>query len=302
MNELDIRIILLILILNSCLAVLFFIIGIFKQKGKRATTFLAAWFILTAPLIGILYLLVSQIMYYFRKSREADKSDISFFQDREEIVIPPDVNVELNFVPIEDAMAVSDKRSLRKLLLDSMAKSEKQTISSLFPAINSDDSESSHYVASLITDTLSTAKTSIQKYMEKLKKNPENVELNLEVFNYIHEVLSIKIMSRLEEQTFISILGEVTNTLYEKNLWYLTGEHYLKIIDLYIGIEDYDNAYKWMMRANRYRGDTLETYKANLHLYFAQKNSAAFLDTLNRLKKSDIIVDEEVLNLFRLYH
>ncbi|MFA5528093.1 MAG: hypothetical protein WC996_05710, partial [Peptostreptococcales bacterium] len=143
---------------------------------------------------------------------------------------------------------------------------------------------------------------SIQKYMEKLKKNPENVELNLEVFNYIHEVLSIKIMSRLEEQTFISILGEVTNTLYEKNLWYLTGEHYLKIIDLYIGIEDYDNAYKWMMRANRYRGDTLETYKANLHLYFAQKNSAAFLDTLNRLKKSDIIVDEEVLNLFRLYH
>lgn len=300
-GKLDVQITLIILAINFVIAILFFIIALFKNKLERSTFFMLSFFIFVAPVVGLIYIVLGLGLYSYRRNNKVDMSDVSFDRERESILTLPDKDIELNYVPVEDAIAISDKNSLRKLLLDIMLNSGQNSLSSIFAAIKSDDSESSHYAASLIMETLSEARINIQNYVEKLKANPEDVDLNLKALDYIDKILAINVMNEIEKQTYIYILNDVSSILYERNLWYMTGEHYLKLIDWLIEIKDYSLAHKWLVRVNNYRKDIIESYKASLHLYYAQNNSVDFLRTLDDLKASNIIVDQEILDLFRFY-
>ena len=135
----------------------------------------------------------------------------------------------------------------------------------------------------------------------QMQKNPEDVEINLLTLEYIHDILNLKIMNNVEQKSYIYILDNVAENLFTHNLWYMTATHYLWMTDLFLSVKDYNMADKWVTRAGAYRPYMLDTFKANLHLYFEQKNQTAFFDCLNELKNSDILVDEEILSLFRLY-
>jgi hypothetical protein len=293
--------VLVILILNMLIAFIVFVAAFFQKKGRRSTVFMLSWFILIVPLLGILYTLLGRFISFLNRRRNVDMSDVSFSQEREKLVIPPDRESEMNYVPIQDAMAVSDTASLRRLLLDTLRNNAKKTISSVAVAMNSKDTETSHYAASIILDALSEYRSTAQNMLEQMRKHPEDVEMNLLIFDYMYDILSMKIMNNVEQRSYIYILDDVAENLFSYNLWYMTATHYLWMTDLFISIRDYDMADKWVTRAGTYRPYMLDTFKANLHLYFEQQNQTAFFDCLNELRASDIIVDEEIMSLFRLY-
>ncbi len=293
--------VLLILILNSLIALIVFITAFFRKKGQRNTVVMLSWFILIVPLFGLLYILLGLFFSFLSRKKNVDMSDISFNQEREKIILPPNSETEMNYVPIQDAMAVSDTSSLRRLLLDTLRNNAKKTVSSIVVAMNSEDTETSHYAASIILDALSECRTTAQNMILQMQKHPEDVELNLLSLDYIHEILSMKIMNEVEQKSYIYIMDNVAENLFHHNLWYMTATHYLWMTDLFISIKNYDMADKWASRAGLYRRYMLDTYKAFLHLYFEQQNKTAFFDCLSELRESNIIVDEEIMNLFRLY-
>lgn len=292
--------VLLILILNSLIALIIFIMALF-QKGQRNTKLMLSWFIFIVPFFGLLYIILGLFFSFLSRKKNVDMSDISFSQEREKLVLPPDSETEMNYVPIQDAMAVSDNSSLRRLLLDTLRNNAKKTISSIAVAMNSRDTETSHYAASIILDALSECRTTAQNLIEQMRKHPEDVELNLLALDYIHEILNMKIMNEVEQKSYIYIMDNVAENLFQHNLWYMTATHYLWMTDLFISVKNYDMADKWVSRAGLYRQYMLDTYKAYLHLYFEQQNQTAFFDCLSELRESNIIVDEEIMNLFRLY-
>ncbi len=293
--------VLVIIILNTLIALSVLIMAFLKKKEVRSSMLMLAWFIFIVPLIGILFILLGRLISWLNRKKNVDMSEVSFSQDREKLVLPPDQETEMNYVPIQDALAVSDTESLRKLLLDALRNNAKKTVSSIAAAINSKDTEASHYAASVILDALSEFRATAQSMLEQMHKLPEDVEMNLLTFEYIYDVLSMKIMTQIEQESFIYTLNTVAENLFIHNLWYMTASHYLYMTDLFISIKDYILAEQWAQRAFRYRPDVLETYKASLHLYFDQHDQKAFFECLNRLRDSDIIIDEEILNLFRLY-
>lgn len=291
-----------ILVINSFLALTVLFLSLFKYKEKRRTMILLSWFIFIVPLAGIIYLVTGLLINYIIRKRNVDMSDVSFSQEREKLILPPNQEVELNYVPINDAIAVSDTASLRKLLLDTMLSNAKRKLSSVAIAMNSSDTESSHYAATMVMDALSDLRAAAQDMVEKLKKLPEDVEINLLAFDFIYEFLDLKIMSDIEQEAYIYTLDDVAENLFIYNLWYMTATHYLKLTDLFISVKNYNMAEKWCSRAEKYRPNMLDTYKAKLHLLFNQQNYKSFFECLEKLKKSDIIVDHEIINLFRLYY
>lgn len=293
--------VLLILILNTMIAICVMIAAFFQKKEQRSTVFMLSWFLFIVPLFGLLYILLGLFISFLNRKKNVDMSDVSFSQEREKLVLPPDRETEMNYVPIQDAMAVSDTASLRRLLLDTLRNNAKRTVSSIAVAMNSKDTETSHYAASIILDALSECRSTAQNMLDQMQKHPEDVEVNLLTFSYIHEILCMKIMNDIEQKTYIYIMDDVAENLFHQNLWYMTATHYMWMTDLFISAGDYDMAEKWVTRAVLYRPNMLDTYKANLHLYFKRQNQAAFLNCLNELRDSDIIVDEEIMNLFRLY-
>lgn len=228
-------------------------------------------------------------------------SDVSFSQERENLILPPNQEAEMNYVSIHDAIAVSDTASLRQLLLDTMLSNAKRKVSSIAIAMNSNDTESSHYAATMIMDLLSELRSVSQDMIENMKKLPEDVEMNLLTFDFIYEFLSLKIMSDVEQESYIYTLNDVAENLFTYNLWYMTATHYLQVTDMFLSIKDYAMAEKWCQRAEKYRPNMLDTYKAKLHLYFEQHNYNEFFECLDSLRNSDISVDKETIDLIRIY-
>lgn len=302
MNQAELWPVLLVIILNSLLAVIIFVVGIFQKRQKRSTIIMLSLFFFIVPLMGLLYILLGFFLNSFIRKGNVDMSDVSFNQEREKIILSPDQDIEMNYVPIQDAIAVSDTISLRRLLLDTMLSEAKKKVSDIAIAMSSTDTEASHYVATIIMDTLSELRSEANNMLESMKKFPEDVEMNLLTFDYIYEFLSLNIMSDLEQESYIYTLDDVAENLFTYNLWYMTARHYLMITDLFISIKDYIMAEKWIERASQYRPNMLDTYKAKLHLYFEQHNNEAFFKCLDELKNSDIIVDKEILDLFHVYY
>lgn len=180
--------VLLILIGNYLIAFLVFIAAFFQKKEQRSTVFMLSWFLSIVPFFGLLYILLGRFISFLKRKKNVDMSDVSFSQEREKLILPPDRETEMNYVPIQDAMAVSDTTSLRRLLLDTLRSNAKKTISSIAAAMNSKDTETSHYAASMILDALSECRLTAQNMIWQMQKNPEDVEINLLTLEYIHDI------------------------------------------------------------------------------------------------------------------
>ena len=294
--------VLIICIINLLTALTVFILAFVQRKYTRSSMLQLAWFLVIVPVIGAMYILIGLFISFLYRKQTVDMSDISFSQEREKMVQPPDRETEMNYVPIQDAMAVTDTPNLRRLLLDTLRNNAKKTVASIAAAMNSMDTETSHYAASAILDALSEFRSTAQSMLENMKRIPEDVEMNLLTFDYLIEILTMNIMTSVEQEAYIYTLDQVAENLFTHNLWYMMASHYLLITDLFISIKDFLMADKWVLRACRYRPDELDTYKARLHLYFNQHNNTAFFECLKELKDTDILVDDEVINLFRLYN
>ncbi len=291
-----------ILIINFLLAILIILYAIFVNRKEASTLVMMSCFILFVPLVGPIFLLFVFLSNHLFYMKNDDLSNISFSQEREDLILSPDYEKEINYVPLHDAILISDNTSLRNLLLNTMLSSAKRKISNISLAIASEDTEASHYAATIMMDVLSELQSAAQNLIENLQKYPEDVEMNILAFDYLYELLELNIMSSIEQEAYIHTLNDVADNLFKYNLWYMTADYYLKMTELFISISDYNMAYRWTLRAEKYRPDTLETYKAKLHLYYVQKDNKAFFEHLDKLKNSSIIVDKETLDLFHTYY
>lgn len=80
-----------------------------------------------------------------------------------------------------------------------------------------------------------------------------------------------------------------------------TAEGYEKIFLRILEIRDYDKAGKWCLRmAGQFPGE-LPAYTCRLKLYFARQDREAFFETLDSLKKSNVVIDSETLELIRVF-
>ena len=66
-------------------------------------------------------------------------------------------------------------------------------------------------------------------------------------------------------------------------------------------MKDYGVAETWCRRMEEQYPDELSAYTCRLKLYFARQDREAFFQTLDALKKSDVVIDRETLELIRIF-
>ena len=291
----------IILLINTIVALIVFFAGLFQAPGRRGTVLMFSWFIFICPVAAILFVVFGKLISHFYKTQNVDLEDISFSKEREKIVFPPNRDVEMNYVPLEDAMVVTDTANLRQLLIDVLKNNDREMLKGIACAINNSDTEVSHYAAAAILDILSDFRASVQNLLMQIKRYPDIVKINLFALEYIYQMLTMNIMNDAEQRSMIYTENEVAENLFKYNVWYMTAEHYLWLTDLMISVQDYPIAETWADRAWEHCKGQLDTYKARLHIYYAEKRTDAFLACIKELKNTDIAVDKEILNIFRIY-
>ncbi len=286
----------------------FLLVPILRERQKvrytdqRISYLIKFIVMLLCPVVGPLFFAVGQLLYFTLFQQDADLEDVIFSKERVATHLHPDEERERNMVPLEEAIAVSDKASLRTLMMNIVKGDIEKSLSAIALALNSEDSETSHYAASVLRDELNEFRVNARKVYEEIKKeDPGQTEYEHILIPYMNRVLEQKVFTGMEQESFVHLLDEAGEILYRKEKAQITSRYYEWICLRLLEIRDFSRMEEWCRRAAKAYPMELSTYTCQLKLYFTKQEKENFFRVLDELKKSNITIDRETLELIRIF-
>ena len=262
---------------------------------NRRTYLIRVIVMVLCPIIGPLFFMISHLIYMTIFRQEVDLEDVIFSKERVKTNAKADEERERNLVPIEEALAVSDKKNLRMLMLQ-------DSLESISLALNSEDSETSHYAASVLRDELNDFRVNVQKiYTDMKEEKPEHTDSEEMLIDYMNRILCQKVFTEIEQAKFVNIMVETAESIYQKNASRMLPQRYEAVCLRLIEQNQFEQADLWCERLAKQFPDELVSYTCRLKLYFKENDRDRFFLVMDQLKKSDIIIDNETLELIRVF-
>lgn len=303
---------LILCIINLLVVVVYLVMGLYfwpkldrkkkKDTQKRNSVILKALVMFFCPLIGPLYFVVGNILFHICFRAQVDLEDVIFSKERVKTNERVDEEKIMNMVPLEEAIAVSDKGSLRNLMMNVIKGDIRDSLASIALALNSEDTETSHYAASVLRDELNAFRMQVYKLSDQVKKwedNPQDTGLVL--LEYMNCVLEQKVFADTEQRVFTSIMDEVGTVLYQREPECMETKYLEWLCLRLVQIRDYDKAQKWCEHLSEQYPKELAAYTCRLKLYFAMGEKNQFYKVMEELKKSEVAIDSETLGLIRTF-
>ena len=257
---------------------------------------------LLAPGVGALLMFFGWFGYEFVFRKDVDLSDVIFSKDRERELISTNEEAERNVVSLEEAISVTDKTDLRALVMNVAQGDYSDSLSAIALALNSEDSETAHYAASVLQDALNDFRLRVQKAYNKVQKRDEELEETAtKLIEYMNKVLSQDVFTDIEQRSFTHILEDTAQILFEEKREALTAELYETVCLRLLEVKDYDRCKIWCERGKESFPNTLSSYTCMLKYYFNSGMKDEFFNELDELKHSDVIIDRETLELIRAF-
>lgn len=306
---------LVILILNTIFCVLFVLWGYFQQlyeededqKNTRMTMpgyYIQAFIMLVCPVIGPVFFVTAHVIYSYFLRDSVDLTDVIFGKDKVNAPRKAEEEVEKNRVPLEEALAVSDRQSLRGLMLDVVRGDVQKSLSSINLALNSEDSETSHYAATVMRDTLNDFRQTSQEMYNALKEDyvqPE--EQACALIEYMYDVLAQEVFPEMEQKGFVNWMEEACLFLYKDDEYRvrLTSNYVEWVGILLLKLKEYDRVQFWCDVSKELFPTELSTYTLQLKLFFGRGDKENFFRVMDELKHADVVIDRETLELIRIF-
>lgn len=269
---------------------------------NRRTYLIRVIVMVLCPIIGPLFFMISHLIYMTIFRQEVDLEDVIFSKERVKTNAKADEERERNLVPIEEALAVSDKKNLRMLMLNVIRGDLQDSLESISLALNSEDSETSHYAASVLRDELNDFRVNVQKiYTDMKEEKPEHTDSEEMLIDYMNRILCQKVFTEIEQAKFVNIMVETAESIYQKNASRMLPQRYEAVCLRLIEQNQFEQADLWCERLAKQFPDELVSYTCRLKLYFKENDRDRFFLVMDQLKKSDIIIDNETLELIRVF-
>lgn len=293
---------LILFIINTLIVIGYIIPHLVEDEKDRRGYVLKAVVMFICPVIGPAFFFGSQIMYLLFYRSKVDLADVVFSKEKVDTHLHADEEQGLNVVPLEEAIAVSDTGSLRLLVMNVVRGDIQKSLSSIALALNSEDSETSHYAASVLQTELNEFRINVQKiYIEVKRGGEKQVEYGVMLVDYMTQVLEQRVFTDLEQKSFVNTMEEVADILYERDKNCITSQMYESVCMRLLEIKDFLRCQKWCDRGMQEFPNTLSSYTCLLKLYFTSGKKEQFFVILGKLKRSNIVIDNETLELIRTF-
>lgn len=314
----DERIFLYVLLGNLIVSVVYLLVGVLiltpakeaatKEDGteplydNRRTYVIRFVEMLLCPVIVPLFFFMGHLCYLFIFWKEANLEDVIFSKDRVKTNLRADEEVERDIIPLEEAILVNEKKDLRMVMMNVMRKDISNSLASITLALDSEDSETSHYAAAVLSDELNRFRIRVQKLWRQIgEEGPDETECEEVLLSYMDNILKQRIFSSHEQRKFVETMRETAQSLYDKDRDRITLKQYEMVCLRLLEMKEYEASDVWCARMAEQYPDELASYTCRLKLYFACQDRDAFFDTLEALKRSDVVIDTETLELVRVF-
>lgn len=298
----EMKIFIAMLIANLIIIAIYLIWNVIRKKEQKFSYIVKAIVMFLCPVAGAVFLFLGFILFKLFFSQAMDLEDVVFSKDRVKTYIPADEERERNMVSLEEALVVTDKTNLRTLMMNVVRGDYRNSLFAISSALNSEDSETAHYAASVLQDVLNDFRANVQKKYQDIQKNDQDqAGYIVDLITYMNQVLEQHVFTELEQTSMIKMLDEICEILYQKEKEKMISP-YFEIVSLrLLEIKDYDNCKKWCDRAAESYPGVLATYTCQLKLYFSNGDKDKFFDIMEELKASNVIIDNETLEMIRIF-
>ena len=254
------------------------------------------------PVVGIVFFAASHVLYLVFFSEPVDLEDVIFSKERVRTHVRADEESERNMVPLEEAIAVTDTDGLRALMMNIVRGDTKKTLSAISLALNSEDTETAHYAASVLQDALNEFRITVQRQYQHIMEEEDNRSIYAsQLVDYMNQILEQKVLTDIEQKSYVKLMNELCDMIYNDENVSLSSSQYEAISLRLLEIEDYSTCEKWCKRAQYEYPNTLSTYTCQLKLFFNSGQKERFFAVIEELKQSAIVIDSETLELMRVF-
>ena len=313
----DERIFLIILFVNLIISLLYLLAGILivttrnavedespaeALRDSKRTYFLRFLIMLLCPVVGPLFFFMGHLFYRLLFGTEANLADVIFSKERAHIHLKADEERERDIIPLEEAILVNEKKDLRMVMMNVVREDFRNNLSAITLALNSEDSETSHYAASILSSELSKFRTHVQKvYRQLQEEDAEETVCEAVLLDDMDAVLKQRVFSETEQRKFVGILEEAAQSFYNKAPGEFTLEWYVEVCLRTLELRMFETCEIWCGRLAEQFPEELAAYTCRLKLYFARQDREAFFETMEALKRSYVVIDSETLELIRIF-
>lgn len=293
-----------ILLVNIAIVLLYWLWTIpFQKKGERRSFLLRGIVMLLCPIIGPCFFMLSEIFFRTLFSQPVDLEGVIFSKERVRTFIRADEESERNMVPLEEAIEIADTDNLRDLMMNIVRGDVHKSLAAISLALNSEDTETAHYAASVLQDALNDFRNTVQKGQQELMKSESTRVVHAGILlDYMNQVLEQKVLTEVEQRDYVRIMDEIGTILYESGKEQMASYQFEAVSLRLLEVEDFENCQKWCERAAFQYPNTLATFTCQLKLYFNSGQKERFFEVIDELKKSSIVIDSETLELIRVFH
>lgn len=273
-------------------------LGFIAKKRKSGSLKWVGVAFLFAPYLGF-------GIYYWGKLvlrvSKTDTYDAEFFTKRILFESPqkmPDVEKELNIIPMNDAILVGSNQEKRTLILEQLKKGIGQNYRSVLQAGADSDSESAHYVATARMEVYKDLKEEVNQAIHTYGISPEESTAKIAI-QALGEFVDSDLLTWSEKKNNM----EEYLLLWEK--WHQSLENeekeverrlrYLSELEKYEEMEVVWNS----MKPER---KTEKTFLLMLEMFYNKKEKQSFFAILQELKQSELVLTAEGLNIIRYWN
>lgn len=298
----QVKLFICVLIINTLIVLVYLLLNRFRRKKVNRGYAIRAAVMFLCPVVGPAFFLLAQLWYVVFFSEPVDLEDVVFSKERVHTFIHAEEERERNIVPLEEAIEITNTSELRSLMMNVVRGDIHKSLASIALALNSEDTETAHYAASVLQDALNDFRINVQKQRQVILEGGENASICSEILiDYMNQVLEQRVFNDMEQKTYVSMLDEICDMFYERDREHMTSAQFEAVALRLLEIEDYDNCRKWCDRAEYHFPNTLATYTCQLKLYFNSGQQKRFFEVIEALKKSAVVVDSETLELIRVF-
>lgn len=297
-----------ILIINTILTGLYLIghltgiLGRRTRQVRRSDAIMRTIIMLLCPVVGVVIFLGGFLIREMVFRKEVNLGDVVFSKERVKTYSFADEEKERNLVPLQDAIEITDTDNLRNLMMTIVSGDIRQTLATISMALNSSDSETSHYAAAVLQESLDTFRDKVQSALQEIAENPEEkLGYAREILDSMDPVLRQRVFKGAEQENMVLQMEELGELIWKTSPRAMSSEELESICMRLLEIQKYDLCDKWCERQDYIYPDILATYTCKLKLYFNTGKRNKFFYVLDELKKSNIVVDSETLELIRVF-
>lgn len=300
-------ILLIIVIVNFIISVFYLGVNlIILSRNKEAVSGKSCWtqfvIMLLCPIVGFVFFGLSFVLYRLVFPDEVDLEDVIFSKEKVKFNVRADEEGERNMIPLEEAVEITNKQDLRRVMMSVVSGDIQKFLAAISLALDSEDSETSHYAASVLQDELNNFRVTVEKQYRKIHEEEDNRELYAEMLiEYMIPILSQKVFHEMEQTDYVKKLDEVCEILYGMDRSRVTSEYMDKVAGLLLERDSFIRCELWCDRSMEAYPYTLTSYTSKLKLFFNQGKRDEFFELLNELKQTSIVIDKETLEIIRVF-